>query len=163
AVIAGAGAVNLAGVKTGGRLQTAATAAKLAGLAAIVVGVFGFARAGSWGHFAETAAVATSGLSAFGVATMGAFWAYSGWNYVARAGGEVSSPGRNLPRSLIAGTLVVIAAYGAVNLAYFYALPPEAVAASSSTQHPEAPPVATKAVAAFLGPRAAAATATFFL
>lgn len=163
-VVLAASAVNLAGVKIGGRLQAWATAAKVAGLAAIVVGVFAFARSGTWAHLSgAAAAVRAPGFSAFGAATMAAFWAYSGWNYVAMAGGEVAQPSRNLPRALVAGTLLVIAAYAAVNLAYFYALAPADVAASSSTLHPEAPPVATRAVGAFLGPRASAATGILFL
>ncbi len=164
AVIVAAAAVNLAGVATGGGFQTVVTAAKVAGLAAIVLGIFFLSPGGSWAHFALPAAGgAGAGFSAFGAATMGAFWAYSGWNYVAMAAGEVAEPERNLPRSIIAGTVLVVIAYAAVNAAYFYALPVSEIVSSSSTRFPDAPPVATKAAGAFLGGRAAAATGALFL
>lgn len=163
-VIAGAAGVNLAGVALGGRFQTAVTAAKVLGLVGVVAGVFGFARGASWGHFASPAGGAPwPGVSAFGAATMGAFWAYSGWNYVAMAGGEVVRPERNLPRALVAGTLLVAVLYAAINLAYFYALPAAEIAGASSTLHPEAPPVVTKAVGSFLGARAGVASGILFL
>ena len=163
AVIFAAAAVNLAGVALGGGFQTVVTAAKVAGLAAIVIGVFFFSRGGSWAHFSPVGTLPAAGLSAFGAATMGAFWAYSGWNYVAMAGGEVARPERNLPRAILAGTVLVVLAYAAVNAAYFYALPAAEIAASSSTRYPEAAPVATKASEVFLGGRASAATGALFL
>lgn len=39
------------------------------------------------------------------------YFAYSGWNAVAYVGGEVRDPKRNIPFSLIAGTLVITALY----------------------------------------------------
>ena len=41
---------------------------------------------------------------------------------------EISDPQRNLPRSLIFGTLAVIATYLLMNVAYFYVLTPSQVA-----------------------------------
>ena len=165
AVIFGAAGVNLAGVTLGGRFQTVVTAAKALALAGIVVGVFLFAPNGSWSRFSSfpVSAAVWPGIAAFGAATMSAFWAYSGWNYLAMAGGEVARPATTHPRALIAGTLLVLALYAAINLAYFYALPVGEIAASSSTRHPEAPPVVTRAAAAFLGPRAVAASGILFL
>jgi len=50
-------------------------------------------------------------------------FSYSGWNAAAYIGGEIRDPRRNLPRSLIIGTLVVIALYVAMNALYIYAIP----------------------------------------
>jgi len=165
AVIFGTSGVNLAGVTLGGRFQTVVTAAKVLGLAGVVVGIFLFAPHGSWSRFSSfsDSAAGWPGLSAFGAATMSAFWAYSGWNYLAMAGGEVAKPATTLPRALIAGTLLVLAVYAAINLAYFYALPVEEIAASNSTLHPEAAPVVTRAAGTFLGARAGAASGILFL
>lgn len=145
-------AINCTGVAHGGKVQTILTAAKLSGIALIVIGVFFFSPSGSWTHF-ETAAGATqwSGMKAFGAAMLAALWAYNGWNNLPMAAGEVRDPGRNLPRALIGGMLVVLALYTLTNLAYVYALPIKDVMTSSSTAHNDALPVATKAVQTFLG------------
>jgi APA family basic amino acid/polyamine antiporter len=67
------------------------------------------------------------------------------------AAGEVKDPGRNIPRALVGGMLVVMAIYCLANLAYFYALPVDEVVTSNSTSHREALPVAAKAAISFLG------------
>lgn len=91
---------------------------------------------------------------------LGALWAYSGWSYLPMAAGEIRDPGRNIPRALIGGTAIVIVLYLAINAAYFYALPPDAVAAANSTSHPTAPALAADA---FLGRDAANLVAVAFL
>lgn len=50
---------------------------------------------------------------------------YSGWNAAAYVAEEIRSPERNLPRALLAGTLLVVALYLLVNLAYYGAAPLE--------------------------------------
>ena len=50
-------------------------------------------------------------------------FAYSGWNAAAYIAEEIREPERNLPRSLLLGTLMVIALYLLLNLAYFSAVP----------------------------------------
>jgi APA family basic amino acid/polyamine antiporter len=140
--------INCAGVMFGGRLQTALTAAKALAIAVIVGGIFAFAPGVEWA--ALPAAQRTQGLSgaqAFGAAMLAALWAYDGWNNMPMVAGEVREPGRNVPRALIGGMLIVLAAYGLVNLAYFYALPVTEIAAADAAQ-----PVAMKAAATFLGP-----------
>jgi APA family basic amino acid/polyamine antiporter len=82
---------------------------------------------------------------------LAALWAYDGWNAMPMVGGEVRNPERNIPRALIGGMLAVMAIYCLANLAYFYALPFAEVVTSSSTGHPHALPVATKAAQTFLG------------
>jgi APA family basic amino acid/polyamine antiporter len=63
-----------------------------------------------------------STIVAFGAALVPILFAYGGWqnaNYVAE---EINDPTRNLPLSLVAGTLAVIAIYVTANLAYVRAL-----------------------------------------
>ena len=145
-------AINCAGVVFGGRVQSALTVAKVTGILAIVVGVFLFAPpVTSWEALSPE--LRTPGLSwvqAFGAAMLAALWAYDGWNNMPMAAGEVQDPGRNVPRALIFGMLVVLVVYGSVNLAYFYALPIGEIAAANASS-----PVATKAVQTFLGPLSA--------
>jgi APA family basic amino acid/polyamine antiporter len=55
-------------------------------------------------------------------------FAYSGWNAATYVAGEVRDAARNLPRSLLAGTAVVTAAYLGLNAVFVHAAPLEALA-----------------------------------
>lgn len=146
-------AVNCVGVAFGGRVQSALTAAKVLGIAAIVGGVFLLSRSASWSHFdAAPGAAELGGAQAFGAAMLAALWAYNGWYVLPLVAGEVRDPRRNVPRGLILGMLVVLAVYLLTNFSYFYALPVGEILTSNSTAYPAALPVATKAVQTFLGP-----------
>ncbi len=50
-------------------------------------------------------------------------FSYSGWNAAAYIGGELREPQRNIPLSLITGTVFVVVMYVAINALYIYALP----------------------------------------
>jgi len=50
-------------------------------------------------------------------------YAYSGWNASAYIAGEIENPKRNIPRSLILGTLIVTVLYVFLNLAFMMVLP----------------------------------------
>ncbi len=62
-------------------------------------------------------------LSSLASAIVLVMFAYSGWNAAAYITEEIREPQRNLPRSLILGTLLVIGLYLTLNLAYFSAVP----------------------------------------
>jgi APA family basic amino acid/polyamine antiporter len=70
-------------------------------------------------------------VASFGVAMVGAFWAYEGWNACTFAAGEVKRPERNVPLALILGTVAVIMVYLGLNLVYYHVLPMDQVARSS--------------------------------
>ena len=153
-VIATAVVLNMASVRSSGRISTALTAVKIALVLGVGVGAFVFGD-GSWGHFAasgagaaceDVAAGARLGLGGFGAAVIGALWSYGGWVVFLLLAGEVRSPERTLPRAL-AGAIVVIAVlYVFVNAAYFYVLTPEAVASVSPASS-----VAAEVAVRFLG------------
>jgi APA family basic amino acid/polyamine antiporter len=144
-------AVNCLRVSIGGRVQTMLTLGKVAAIGSIAVGVFFFAPSARWEHLRAPAGTAAwCGLPAFGAAMLSALWAFDGWNNMPMAAGEVREPGRNIPRALIAGMAIVLVVYGVLNLAYCYALPMGEIAASNSTLHGTALPVAAKAAQTFL-------------
>ena len=62
---------------------------------------------------------------AFAVALVYVMYSYSGWNASSYIIGEVKEPERNVPRSLLVGTIVVMVAYVLLN-AVFLATTPEA-------------------------------------
>lgn len=113
--------VNYVGVKFGGWVQTITTAIKVAAL--VVLGVAAFFWAAD-GVSIPAEAVTGSGslMVAFGVALVPALWAYDGWYNSTQVAEEIQDPDRNLPISLIAGTLAVIVVYFLANLAYVQVL-----------------------------------------
>lgn len=126
-------ALNTLGVRHGGRLSVAASLVKVGALAALILG--GLAVLGP-----RAGALATSGappptgidlVSAFGLALIPIFFAYDGWENSTQVAEEVRDPQRNVPRSLILGTLVVLVIYVLANLVYLLAVGPEQVGAST--------------------------------
>ncbi len=157
-------ALNCLRVVVGALVQTILTGLKLAGIGLIVVGVFVFAPEASWANLgAPPGAGDWPGLAAFGAAMIAALWAYDGWNNMPMVAGEVKQPDRNIPRALILGMAVVLLVYGAINLAYHYALPIETLARARSTAHPDALPAAALAAQTFLGRYGPALVSVIFL
>ena len=67
-------------------------------------------------------------LAALVLALQSVIYTYDGWNGVVYFSEEVTNPGRDIPRSMIGGVLLVIAIYLLVNLALLYVLPISAIA-----------------------------------
>jgi len=134
--------------KLGGRVQEGFTIMKV--LLIVVFIALGLSSSqGDWGHFASEAGGVAENLptTAFAISLMYVSFAYSGWNAAAYIAGEVEKPERNLPRSLLLGTGVVMVLYVLLNVVYFYALPSKTLGA------PVFEPGA-EAAAALLGARA---------
>jgi len=136
--------LNILGVRRSGAVQTLFTVSKIVVLALLVVLGLTLGQ-GSFAHLqvAIASSADRSFLAAFGLATVSALWAYDGWNNLSMVSGEVANPERNMPRALIAGTLVVIGVYALTNLAYFYVLAPAEIAGTNT--------VAADAARRFLG------------
>jgi APA family basic amino acid/polyamine antiporter len=161
AVILLFGVVNCLGVRFGGRVQTVLTAAKIGGILIIIAGAYFFSKSGTVANLEIPAR--WSGTKAFGAAVLSALWACDGWAFMPMVAAEVKDAARNVPRALIVGVLCVLALYGLVNAAYFYALPFHEVATANSTAYRDALPVASKAAATFLGDRGPALLSILFL
>jgi APA family basic amino acid/polyamine antiporter len=121
--------INYFGVKVGGDLQVVVTLLKVGLIASIIVIGLGSGH-GTLANY-HTSIPAPGGITGFFAALVAALWAYDGWNNVGMVASEVRDPQRNLPRALIAGTLVVIAIYLLANLAYFYVLSAAEVGSSA--------------------------------
>jgi APA family basic amino acid/polyamine antiporter len=162
AVIALLTASNANGLRTGTATQNIFTFAKLAALLALtfcglLIGQEGSAlrTAGLWDAVSPDGRALTGAalLAALGAAMVGPLFSQSAWNNVTFAGEEVESPGRTLPRALLAGCLLVTSLYVLANLAYLNVLPLSAI------QHAPSDRVATAVATALFGPAAAGATA----
>jgi basic amino acid/polyamine antiporter, APA family len=111
--------VNMLGVREGKWTQNVLTAAKVLGLAVIVV-------TGFWGVAPSAAAPAVppagTGLADLGLAMIFVLFTYGGWNEMAYVSAEVKDPQKNILRALLIGTLAVTVIYVAVNGAFLHAL-----------------------------------------
>jgi len=123
--------VNYFGVRHGSRLQAAFTWGKLAAIVLLVV--LGLALGSSLpGHFVAGEAVRNPvPLRDFCLALVAGLFAFGGWHMVTYSAEESLDPGRNIPKALVIGTLLVTACYMALNAVYMYILPLSAVASST--------------------------------
>jgi APA family basic amino acid/polyamine antiporter len=162
AVIALLTSSNATGLKTGTATQNVFTFAKLAALLALTVCGLTIGRegaalraAGFWDAVSPDGRALTGValVAALGTAMVGPLFSQSAWNNVTFAGEEVETPGRTLPRALLAGCLLVTSLYVLANVAYLNVLPLSAI------QHAPSDRVATAVATALLGPAAAGATA----
>ncbi len=124
-------AINYRGVQEGGALQSILTGAKVGAIAVIILLGYVLVKGLPGGPAALAAPTGHRFVASFGVAMVGAFWAYEGWNCCTFAAGEVKNPERNVPLALILGTMAVIVIYLALNLVYYHVLPMDQVAAST--------------------------------
>lgn len=119
--------VNVLGVKPGSRLLNALVIAKIGILAILIVGGLsvapGAAAAGSPGVPSPLSpSLPALGVLGFGAALVPIFFSYGGWQSANLVAEETRDPRRTLPRALVAGILVVIVVYVAVNVVYLRAL-----------------------------------------
>ena len=106
--------LNLVGAQPSARVQTALTVVPivlLTGMSLYAIGVYSpEADPVSIGRVAGEP-VATWTLHGLVVAYMAVYFAYSGWINIIYVAGEVTDPQRNIPRSLIGGTVAVTLLY----------------------------------------------------
>ena len=133
--------INTRGLRVGKLIQNTFTFTKTAALFALVVlglfvgwnsGAAAFTSnwwdpsANGWSLQAVQPAAAVAGALAFwlvlGRAMTGPLFSQSAWNNVTFTAGEVENPGKNLPRALLIGCLIVVVLYVCANLAYVVTL-----------------------------------------
>ncbi len=135
--------VNCRGVEAGKRVQNAFTVAKTAGLLALILVGLTVAMnldviranfADLWSGIHDTSRflgvqrlvpVGEGMIIAMvlGGAMVGSLFSSDAWNNITFTAGEIKDPRRNLPRSLVLGTVLVIGLYLLANVAYLTALP----------------------------------------
>jgi len=124
--------LNCRGVRLGATTQNILTILKIGALVALIATSFALP-GGSASHFQPLWPSGTVGqlIGPFGVAMVAVLWAYDGWIETTYVGSEIVDPGRNLPRSIIFSTLIVIALYVLTSVAYAYVLSPAGMAGSA--------------------------------
>jgi APA family basic amino acid/polyamine antiporter len=124
--------INVRGVLFGGWVMTIFTTAKVLALLGLILAVL-FSGKGSTQNFLPwwPDQWGSEMYSAFGLAMISALWAYDGWIDVTLTAGEFKNPERNVPWSLLIGTISVITLYLLANLAYAYVIPLDVMQGSS--------------------------------
>jgi len=122
-VVAALTAIHSLDKAVGARFQNVITIFKVVFIILIVI--LGLAMGKSAGlSFAPTGRALRDILSpAFAVSMFFVTFSYSGWNAAAYVAGEIDDPQRNVPRSLISGTLIVIGLYVLLNFVFLRTVP----------------------------------------
>ncbi len=124
--------VNLFGMRLARLVQNIGTISKVAGLA-LVFGLLVCRGHLSLLRLDRPPAPSPAIFLAFGTALTAVLWAFEGWHVVSFTASEFRNPSRDLPRSLVSGTLIVTAVYLLLNLAYYSVLSSAQIATGSST------------------------------
>lgn len=142
-------ALNIAGVRIGAVTGNVLTILKLVAIGALVFAALALSST----HVDELPALTTEPvlpegiravMAAMAAALVPVLFAFGGWQQSNAIAEELRDPARTLPRALIGGVLIVVAAYLLVNLAYLRALGVGGLAASTAP--------AADAMALYLGP-----------
>lgn len=125
-LILGLTGIHLRGIQTGTGLQNLLTVGKVALILGLTLAGATLGR-GDLGHLTPAGGGATAGpgLRTMGLSLMWIMFAYTGWNASAYIGSEIRDPARNLPRSLLVGTGIVLLLYMGLNVLFVYAVPAE--------------------------------------
>jgi len=138
--------LNYFGVKQGALFQNVLTLLKVGSILFLAVAGFLAGARATPDLFAPLPPL-KSLSAALGVGMIAVFWSYDGWYGVTNVAGEMRDPGRNLPRSLLGGTLAVMVLYVIMNAVYLRALPVDEMAQSAR--------IGERATATLLGPASA--------
>ena len=123
--------INYVGVKPGSQVLNVFVILKVAAIGALILFAWSGPAAPGWMTAVRIDDTPSTALT-FGVALIRILFAYGGWqnaNYVAE---EMRDPRRDLPKSLILGTFVVVAVYLLANVAYVRTLGLDGLAATET-------------------------------
>lgn len=134
--------INSRGIQYGKLINRFFTSTKLIALFGIIVlGIFVFGNDDVWnanlsrfwefgtytkddaGNVSVSALTSIGLMSAIGVALVGSLFSSDAWNNVTFIAGDIENPKKNIPLSLVIGTLVVTVLYMLANIAYLKLLP----------------------------------------
>lgn len=125
-------AIHLAGARGGFGFNDFITLFKVAGIVMIILAAITIGR-GAFGNLTHVAPVydsvrETGIVGPFAASLVFVMFCYSGWNASAYVASEMNEPQRDLPRSLLVGTGIVLLLYLGLNAVYFYGAPAEELA-----------------------------------
>lgn len=114
--------IHIAGVKKGTIVQNVLTIMKVVVIIAMILCGFIWG-SGSFDHFDVSAtSINELDIKTIGLSLLWISFAYSGWNASSYIGSEIKNAKKNLPLSLLIGTLFVMLLYVSLNILYVYAI-----------------------------------------
>jgi basic amino acid/polyamine antiporter, APA family len=120
--------IQLSGVKHSSTFQLVSTILKVILIVAFLLAGF-VVGTPQQVSFAPTAASFSQILSApFAISLVFVMYSFSGWNAATYIIGEMDSPQQSLPRALLAGTLIVMVLYVALNAVFLHTAPMDKLA-----------------------------------
>jgi APA family basic amino acid/polyamine antiporter len=127
--------VQLSGVRQSGTFQLISTILKVVLILAFLVAgfVIGTPQPVSFVPSASDFAHITGGPFAIGLVFV--MYSFSGWNAATYIIGEMRMPEQNLPRALLAGTLIVLVLYVALNAVFLYTTPIDKLSGQLDVAH----------------------------
>jgi APA family basic amino acid/polyamine antiporter len=143
--------INRAGMKYGNAVNFIFNSTKLVALFGIIVlGIFVFGKIDIWhanwqdawhattysyqtGKYIDIGGMAL--ISAIGAGLVGSLFSSDAWNNVTFIAGDIKNPKKNIPLSLLTGTLIVCFLYFMANIAYLCLLPIHGTPDATDTIH----------------------------
>jgi APA family basic amino acid/polyamine antiporter len=122
-VVLGLTGVHAVSSRAGSRLQVVITAVKVAVLVLFIGAGWAVAVPQPIAFLPQAPDWQQLLTPAFAVSLIYVSYAYSGWNAAVYLTGEVANPQRNLPRILLAGTVIVLLLYVGLNFVFLYGTP----------------------------------------
>lgn len=103
--------INIAGVRPSTATQTLATALPVLAFALFALFAIAIGPHQTATPYTGSGLTSDSLVSSLTTAFLAIYFAYAGWNAIAYVGGEVVSPEKNIPRSLLGGTVLITFLY----------------------------------------------------
>jgi basic amino acid/polyamine antiporter, APA family len=115
--------VQLSGVRHSSAFQLISTILKVVLITAFLVAGFVIGTPQAVTFLPRASDVSTIASAPFAIGLVFVMYSFSGWNAATYIIGEMREPARNLPRALLAGTLIVLVLYIALNAVFLRAAP----------------------------------------
>ena len=115
--------VQLTGVRHSSSFQLIATILKVVLIAAFLVAGFVIGTPQPVSFAPSSAAFSQIVSAPFAISLVFVMYSFSGWNAATYIIGEMRLPERNLPRAMLAGTLIVLVLYVALNAVFLHTAP----------------------------------------
>jgi APA family basic amino acid/polyamine antiporter len=115
-------------LKTGSRFQNVFTALKIALIVFIIIAGLISDSHQNIQLTIDSGSLSEISSSAFFISLFWVSYSYSGWNASSYIAGDIESPKKNVPRSLLAGTAFVMLLYILLNFVFLYTTPIDAMA-----------------------------------